>query len=165
MIDYTEDVRFGALHGAVLAIIQALHLEGIGDATSLTQRRAGLYNLQGHARAVIPLAVWVALRRPDLLPEIRQSTNLHVVMDNQADETRAPVWDQVKEATIELLGARGQDRVSVGDEEDSPETAADTARTYLSDSYGGGQDTGGGADTVLKRTLKLMAHTLPLAQE
>ena len=165
MFDYTEDVRFGALHAAVLAIIHALHLGEVGDATSLIQRTAGLHNLQGHARALIPLAVWVALHRPNLLPEIRQNTALHVVMDNQSEETRSPVWDQVKEATIELLQARGQDRISVGDTDDAPETAAETANTYLSDSYGGGHTTGGAGDTVLKRTLKLLAHTLPLTQD
>ena len=35
------------------------------------------------------------------------------------------------------------------------------ANTYLSAEYGGGQSGGGGGTTVLKRTLKLLSHTVP----
>ena len=162
MIDYTQDNTFGALNAATQAIIGALAREGISDATSLERRAAGVHNLQGHARALIPLALWVAVRRPDLLPVIRQNTRLDVEMDNHSQETRAAFWDQVKESVIALLQERGQDRVSVGEADDVPETATAIAGTYLSDSYGGSHTTGGAGDTVLKRTLKLLAHVLPL---
>ena len=156
MIDYTQDNTFGALNAATQAIIGALAREGISDATSLERRAAGVHNLQGHARALIPLALWVAVRRPDLLPVIRQNTRLDVEMDNHSQETRAAFWDQVKESGSRCF--RNADRTEF---QSARRTMLQKLRPRsLSDSYGGSHTTGGAGDTVLKRTLK--PHVLPL---
>ena len=52
----------------------------------------------------------------------------------------------------------GQDIVAEEMTSGIAQSAADVARTYLSTSWGGGQPKGGGANTVVKRTLKLLAH-------
>jgi hypothetical protein len=59
-----------------------------------------------------------------------------------------------------LLSARGADIIAESIRSHSPQDAASIAATYLSSDYGGGQGTGGAGDTVLKRTIKLLAHAL-----
>lgn len=135
---------------------------GVRDARAITDRAAGWHNLQGHARAIVPLAIWLVLHRPELLCTLRRETDMQVGMSVRSGESRAPFWEEVSDALVSLLDQRGGDRIVVGAQVHSPETAAHIANTYLSAEYGGGQRRGGGGTTVLKRTLKLLSHTLPL---
>ena len=162
MVDFTTDFKFGALLDATERVIDVLALGGVRDAIRLVDRAAGWNNLQGHMRAIVPLTVWVAWRRPELLCTIRAETNLDHEMSSSSQEARAAFWEDVKSALTLLLDQHGDDHVAIGVQANSPETARDIASTYLSSDYGGGQSTGGGGTTVLKRTLKLLAHTLPI---
>ena len=162
MVDYTGDFRFGALLRATERIIEVLHTGEVADATSLVDRAAGWNNLQGHMRGIVPLTVWLALHRPDLLCTVRAATNLDTIMGRESAESNGAFWDDVKAALIRLLADRGDDRIVVGEQTDSPTTPNRIANTYLSSDYGGGQTTGGGGTVVLKRTLKILSHTLPL---
>ena len=162
MVNYTTDFRFGALLEATETIIGVLALGGVRDATRLVDRASGWNNLQGHMRAIVPLTVWLVWQRPELLCTVRAETNLTNEMSSRSQEARADFWEDVKIALRALLDQRGDDQVSIGVQINSPETAREIATTYLSSDYGGGQTMGGGGTTVLKRTLKLLAHTLPL---
>lgn len=133
----------------------------IPDANALVVREAGMHNLQGHARRVMPLAVWLVIRRPDLLKLIRNKTKLNNEMSASSSEARSVIWRQVMDAMrVELL-SNGNDVISCADRANSPTTAEEIARTYLNADYGGGQTRGGAGNTVLKRALKLLAHVLP----
>ena len=138
------------------------------DAVALMQRSGGTHNLQGHDRSVIPLAVHYGRHHRDTMDEIRQANlDLNVSMDdgrsaNRAAsraETRHAVWNRARdEMAVFVSSSSGQDIVAEDMTSGAPQSAADVARTYLSTSWGGGQPNGGGADTVVKRTLKLLAH-------
>lgn len=162
MVDYTQDLRFRAMQEATDVIIRVMAGGGIRDARAITDRAAGWHNLQGHARAIVPLALWLVLNRPQLLCAVREGTDLQVGMSGSSGESRREFWEDVQDALIPLLGHRGDDRIVEGIQANSPETAEEIANTYLSRDYGGGQRSGGGGTTVLKRTLKLLSHTLPL---
>ena len=161
-IDHTRDPGFGALLSATETITGVLAASNVGDARRLAQRSVGWHNLQGHARAVVPLAVWLARLHPELLCNIRDMTNLGTNMSNTSQEARGAFWDDVKAVLRASLQQYGNDLIAVGLRTTSPETAQEIAHTYISADYGGGQTSGGAGTTVLKRTLKLLAHTLPL---
>lgn len=133
----------------------------IPDAKALVVREAGKHNLQGHARRVMPLAVWLAIRRPDLLKLIRSKTKLKNEMSASSSEAKSSVWSQVKGAMNAEMINGGRDVISYADRTNTPTTAEEIAHTYLSVDYGGGQTKGGAGNTVLKRALKLLAHVLP----
>ena len=162
MVDYTQDLSFRAMQEATDVLIRVMAGGGIRDARAITDRAAGWHNLQGHARSIVPLALWLVLHRAELLCTLRRETDLQVVMSGRSGESRAPFWDEVSQALVDMLNQHGGDRIIVGGQANSPETAQQIARTYLSAEYGGGQRRGGGGTTVLKRTLKLLSHTLPL---
>ena len=83
-------------------------------------------------------------------------------MDKHSAEARDGVWDGVKTGMIQLLATSGADVLTPpGTKVNSPVSAANIAQTYLRTNYGGSQQAGGGGNTVIKRTLKLLAHTLP----
>lgn len=135
--------------------------KNIPDANALIVREEGKHNLQGHARRVMPLAVWLVIRRPDLLNLIRSKTKLTNEMTASSSEARSAIWGQVKDAISNELSKAGADVISDADRANTPITAIDIADTYLSSEYGGGQTSGGAGNTVLKRALKLLAHVIP----
>ena len=161
-IDYTQDRGFGALLSATETITAVLAAGGVRDAQRLAERSVGWHNLQGHARAVVPLAVWLAMRHPEILCAIREMTDLGTLMSNTSPEARGAFWDDVKTLLRDSLRQSGHDLIAIRQRPSSPTTAREIATTYISADYGGGQTSGGGGTTVLKRTLKLLAHTLPL---
>lgn len=110
---------------------------------------------------LMPLAVWLTIRRPDLLKLIRSKTKLANEMKATSSEARAAFWGEIKDAIKAELTKNGADVISSADKTNSPTTAQEIAETYLSADYGGGQTKGGAGNTVLKRSLKLLAHVLP----
>ncbi len=83
-------------------------------------------------------------------------------MDKHSAEARDGVWDGVKTGMIQLLATSGADVLTPpGTKVNSPVSAANIAQTYLRTNYGGSQQAGGERNTVIERTLKLLAHTLP----
>lgn len=135
--------------------------KNVPDAKALVVRVKGVHNLQGHARRVMPLAVWLVLRRPEILKQIRAKTRLSNGMTSSSSEARSAVWGVVKAAIVAEIGKAGSDIVTHQDRSSTPVTAEDIAQTYLSQDYGGGQTRGGAGNTVLKRAIKLLAHVLP----
>lgn len=133
----------------------------VPDAKALIVREKGAHNLQGHARRVMPLAVWLVLKRPELLKLVRAKTKLSNEMKASSSEARSAVWGAVKAAMIDEIAKAGTDIVSQHDRANTPVTAKDIAQTYLSADYRGGQTKGGAGNTVLKRAVKLLAHVLP----
>lgn len=162
MVDYTQNLNFRAMQEATDVLIRVTAAAGIRDARAIAERAAGWHNLQGHARAIVPLALWLVVHRPELLCTLRRETVLTEGMGGRSGESRALFWGGVSDALVALLNQRGDDRLVVGTQMNSPETADQIANTYLSAEYGGGQTRGGGGTTVLKRTLKILSHTLPL---
>jgi hypothetical protein len=160
-MDYTQEPTFNALVAGTEEMIRVLANAGNPDAESLVLRTLGWNNLQGHARALVPLAVWFYLKNPSHLSVIRASTTLATNMGRGSSEARAGFWRQVQRDLRSSLSADGSDRLAVGDQTRSPETAAAVARTYLPQAFGGSHRSGGAGATVLKRTLKILSHVLP----
>lgn len=161
MTDYREDPAFASAVASVREGIRSMARGfDVPDANALVSREEGAHNLQGHAHSVVPLAVLVARFNPGIMTAIRVKTDLdHSMGDPGSAEARdADIWGPVQHATKLVIAVHGSDEVSeeigTGDTQDVDQIA----ETYLSESYGGGQTGGGAADTVLKRTLKLMAH-------
>ena len=161
MANYIKRKDFPLLMYLLERIATDFAAKKIPDAIALVVREKGVHNLQGHARRVMPLAVWLLIRRPDLLNLLRSKTKLTNEMTASSSEARSVIWEQVKTAINYELIKGGDDVISPADRANTPITAKDIALTYLSVDYGGGQTKGGAGNTVLKRALKLLAHTLP----
>ena len=163
MANYRKRYDFVLLLDFLEKVTQTLASAGVKDAIALVKREEGLYNLQGHAMRVMPLAIWLAIHRPDLLSAIRGRTKLSAAMTGHSSEARDTVlWKKVQVALKVLILSNGGDILVKADKSNTPTTAANIANTYLSAAFGGGQTTGGAGNTVLKRSLKLLAHILPL---
>lgn len=161
MANYKNRKDFPLLVDLLERTAKGFAAQKIPDAKALVVREKGMHNLQGHAMRVMPLAVWLAIRRPDLLKLIRSKTKLANEMKASSSEARATFWGKVKDAIKDELVTNGADVLSSADKINTPTTAQEIADTYLSADYGGGQTKGGAGNTVLKRSLKLLAHVLP----
>lgn len=74
-------------------------------------------------------------------------------------EARDPlIWRAVRNGVQLLIATRGDDIIAEELRGGAPQSIERVAETYLSQRYGGGHLRGGAGDTVIKRTLKLMAH-------
>lgn len=160
MANYKKRNDFPFLLGLLEKVVSDLS-KGTPDAKALMVRGKGKHNLQGHAMRVMPLAVWLVIRRPDLLKLVRGKTKLINEMRASSSEARGAFWGDVKDALQMELKKNGKDIVSSADKVNTPITTEEIAHTYLSADYGGGQTKGGAGNTVLKRSLKLLAHILP----
>jgi len=156
-MDFRTDPTFVAGVAAAQAAIESLALAAIPDAEALVSRQAGENNLQGHFKALVPLAVLVLRDAPHLLAHIRGRTQVSNNMTARSPETRdQDLWTPVQQAAVQTVTTHSNDilvdRVGPG-----TASVSDAAR-YLSNAYGGTQTAGGAGDTVLKRTLKLLSH-------
>jgi len=132
---------------------------GHPDGVALDERRQGRNQLSGHANALENLALLLAMQSPALLAIIRDETDLAEDMGQGSAESRNQVIKtQIADALTALRAARGNDIIARELRSNAPITVNSACQTYLSVGLGGGQDTGGGGDTVVKRTLKLLAH-------
>lgn len=159
--DYTADPAFTTTLFGVQAMIQRLAALDVADAQALVDRQHGEHNLQGHARRLIPLAVWLARQHPDILRSVRRETVLATAMDRGSTESRnRNLWSEVQEALRDALASCGDDLLTERDRTNAPASAKEAANAYLPVEWGGTQVGGGGGATVIKRALKLMSHTL-----
>lgn len=148
-----------AVWGAREAIDQLHHEYAVPDATALYMRGQNVNNLIGHAHSIIPLAVLIAREFPSLLAIIRARTNLDRGMTPRSGEARDRyLWRKVMNATKLVIADRGADIISEEVGTHRQQSVRKVAATYLSRDYGGGQRKGGAGNTVIKRTLKLLAH-------
>jgi hypothetical protein len=161
MADYRKRNDFTLLLGLLERTAKSLAATGIPDAMALSSREKGEHNLRGHAMRVMPLAVWLIMRRLDLLKPIRRATKLRTAMAASSSEARSVIWRDIQVAIQQQLLLHGVDILSSADRTNTPTTATAIATTYLSTDYGGSQTGGGAGNTVLKRSLKLLAHVLP----
>jgi hypothetical protein len=159
MVDLRNDPAFVAAIAATRESIAELASRGVLDAESLVARSGGWHNLQGHAQSLLPLAVAFARAYSQRFQAIRASTNLRPSMGPASREARnRSLWDPVMREMKQLIANRGTDVITEGLARGTPQSIADIANTYLSIDYGGGQTTGGAGNTVIKRTLKILAH-------
>lgn len=160
MPDLRQNPAFAtAVAGAREAIDQLHRKYRVPDATALYQRRRNVNNLSGHAHSVIPLAVLIAREYPTLLAVIRARTTLERAMTAGTNETRDRyLWRKVMNATKLLIAERGDDVIAEEIATEREQSVRQVASTYLSTAFGGGQTRGGAGNTVIKRTLKLLAH-------
>lgn len=160
MPDLRHDPAFAVAVESTRQAIFALATDhNIPDAEALVRRARGENQLSGHAHSVLPLAVLVARTFPHVLTIIRARTDLHNSMAPRASETRDTlIWTPVKRGVQLVVATRGDDIIAEEIRTGNSQTVDRVATTYLSLRYGGGQPQGGAGDTVLKRTLKLMAH-------
>jgi hypothetical protein len=160
MPDIRQAAAFATAVAGARAAINQLHLRHrIPDATALYQRGRNVNNLSGHAHSIIPLAVLIAREYPALLAFIRARTDLQRAMTARSLEARDRyLWRKVMNATKVLLADRGPDIIAEELATGVAQSARRIARTYLSTAFGGRQTRGGAGNTVIKRTLKLLAH-------
>ena len=163
MANLTTDPDFNAAVAAAESGVDSYANSGVRDALALTGRAGHMHNLQAHYNGGLPLAVHYARNHQATMARIRAATKLTNEMDdapgpNRA-ETRHAVWDEVKAEMIAFLnGPAGNGTLASQMQSGAPISARDIANTFLSTKYGGGQTTGDGGNTVIKRTLKLLAH-------
>ena len=158
MADLRRKPEFAAAVAAARAGIAEFAKRRVPDAVAIQQRLHGKHNLQGHAHSVVPLAVLVARENRGLLQMARQRTKLRADMASTPEKRDALLWGSLEVAIRSVLGAQGGDCISETIKGDEPQTARRVAKTYLTMRYGGGHAGGGAGDTVLKRTIKLLAH-------
>lgn len=128
----------------------------------MVARGGGWNNLQGHARSVVPVAVLYARLHPEQLQQIRAMTDLkHDMGQPWSEEARnSDMWGPVMQDMQQMVSSHTETIVASESSTGDPQTVEAVATTYLSTDYGGGQTSGGAGNTVLKRTLKLLAHVL-----
>lgn len=159
MMDWTKDPAFQRSLSRLDGIITTAARLGHPDGQALEGRRQGVNNLQGHANALEPLALLISQKSPALLVTIRNLTNLSSDMGPGSKESRDPqIKAAIAAAVSTLRASHGNDIIARELKSQDPITVDTACNTYLSSGLGGAQDTGGAGDTVLKRTLKLLAH-------
>ena len=160
MADIRHDASFATAVAGARAAIKQLHLPyNIPDATALYQRGRNVNNLSGHANSIIPLAVLISRVHPTILVFIRARTDLQTAMTARSSEARDRyLWKKVMSATKLLVAERGADIIAEELATGTAQSAQRIADTYLSTAFGGKQTRGGAGNTVIKRTLKLLAH-------
>lgn len=160
MADLRESPAFSGAVGATRhAIIDLARNHRVPDALALYNRERGVNNLQGHANSIVPLAVLMARIYPGILPIIRARTDIRNELGSGNHETRdRRIWDPVKNAAHLVIQTHGDDIIAETIGTAEGQTVEEVANTYLSVRFGGGQPRGGAGDTVVKRTLKLLAH-------
>ena len=157
----TRDPTFTALVAATEAIIHVFANAGVRDGRSLMVRQSGWNTLPGEVRSLIPLTVWFVRMYPNHLYSLRTNTSLGVTMGRGSPEARDPsLWQPIQTDLRDCLVTDGGDVISLATQPLAPVTARDIASNYLSARYGG-HTRGTAGDTLLKRTLKLLAHALP----
>ena len=162
MSDLTRDPAFTSLVAATEAIIHVFANAGVRDARSLMMRQAGWSALPGEVRGLMPLTVWFIRKYPNHLQSLRTNTSVGVTMARDSHEARDPsLWLPIQTELRGYLARSGGDVISLATQPSAPITAQDIATNYLSVRYGGEHTGGQPADTVFKRTLKLLAHALP----
>jgi len=162
MSDLTRDPAFTSLVAATEAIVHVFATAGVRDARSLAVRQAGWYALPGEVRGLIPLGVWFIRRHPKHLSSLRTHTSLGVAMGRDSCEAKDPsLWEPIQNDLRNYLATNGGDVIALGTQPSAPILALDIAHNYLSAIYGGGHTSRQPGDTILKRTLKLLAHALP----
>ncbi|MBN1547543.1 MAG: hypothetical protein JW902_12885 [Syntrophaceae bacterium] len=160
MTDFTINPAFMALIHGVDQMILDLAQQRIPDAQAIASRYAGGNNLQGHARGLVPVAIWFARAHHPHLERVRKATNLTIDMSWSSAEARnRGLWRPIQRDFIAAIAANGTDIVTSGGDIYTPHSVEDIASTYLPTSWGGNQSTGGAGGTVIKRTLKIMSHT------
>jgi hypothetical protein len=158
-VNWTSDATFQISLGRLDGIITTAARLGHPDGQALHGRRQGVNNLQGHANALEPLAVLLAQNSPALLIEIKSLTNLSNDMGQGSSEARDPqIRSIIASAIADLRSTCGNDVIAHEMRSNAPITVDSACDTYLSISLGGAQAAGGAGDTVVKRTLKLLAH-------
>jgi hypothetical protein len=162
MANYTKKLEFNTAVEGIRRMIESLAAAQVADAVSLVNRGKGWNNLQGHSRCVIALAVWLVRKHPGALAPLRKATALKHSMTKTSTEARHKhLWKAIAKMLCAELVKSGSDVIlPPGAKSTSPQTAQHVASTYLSTAFGGGQVGGGAGNTVLKRTLKLLAHLL-----
>lgn len=159
MADLRNDPLFKSSFKGLREAISSLNNDNIQDAITLYQRGQGWNNLQAHSYCVIPVALYFSQRVPSILCEIQQRTNINRPMGPYSLEARdQELWRRVQDAFSIFLDEYGDDIVTETKKTRSPRTCRRVAHTYLSVLYSGSQTRGGAGNTVLKRTLKLLAH-------
>lgn len=159
MVDHRADPVFRAAVDGLHTSIETLAQANVPDAVRLWNRRNGGNNLQAHYSSIVPLAVWLSRRYPQHLPRLRAGTSLrHDMTHGSAEGGNRRLWHPIQQDMICYLNHSGADVVAEAMATGSPQSGSTVASTYLSTRYGGGQTSGRAGDTVLKRTLKLVAH-------
>lgn len=159
MTDYRKSSKFKKAYGRARQIILKAVVDNVPDAKFLVLREAAWNNLQAHAHSVIPLAVLFAVENRGLLRGIRANTDLWANMGGHSVEARSNLlWKPIKMAMCDFVRRHSHDIVAEEKRSGQPQTCRKIATTYLSDQYGGRHGGGGRGNTVVKRTLKLLAH-------
>lgn len=159
MADLRNDPVFKSSFKGLREAISSLNNDNIADANMLYRRGQGWNSLQAHSYCVIPVALYFSQKFPNILRVIRQGTNINRSMSRQSAEARdQALWRPVQKAFRAFLNRNGNDIVTHTKSTKSPRTCRQVANTFLSQNYGGAHAGGGRGDTVLKRTLKVLAH-------
>lgn len=159
MKNWTSDHKFQLALARLSGAIAASAKLGLSDARAIRWRAAGGANLQGHENALVPLALLLAMQDPSLVRRVRLTTSLAGNLGKGSTESRdKSLRDDIAAALLSLQTAKGSDVVSHEIRSRKPITVSKACNTYVSAALSGSQPRGGAGDTVIKRSLKLIAH-------
>ncbi|HAM79222.1 hypothetical protein [Ornithinibacillus bavariensis] len=161
MADYTNDYVLQSKIIGTRATIKGLADYHISDAIALVDREAGVHQLSGHYASIVPLAVFFSHKYPSYLANIKNRTSLRNGMGETSglgyqEARNSEIWSPIKDAMADFKAIYGTDIITKNSNGD-PKTVNDILN-YLSEKYSGNLKTGGGGDTVFKRTLKILGH-------
>jgi hypothetical protein len=157
--NWVNDLRFQLALARLSGAIAAAATLGVCDARAIRWRAAGGANLQGHENALVPVALLLAMQNPSLVRQVRRSTSLIQSMRRGSTESQdKALRDDIAAALRGLRATHGTDIVSHQLRNNLPISVDHACRTYLSTRFNGSQQNGGAGDTVIKRTLKLIAQ-------
>lgn len=159
MTDRTKQMAFKLAASRFEGALFAAARLGMRDAQAIRWRAQGGANLQGHANALVPVAILLAQLHPSVLKKVRIATNFLNSMGKGTPESRDPALRAIIEHAIRTLRKTNGPDVFAHELRSRKQITIDKAcDTYLSAKLGGGQANGGAGDTVIKRALKIIAH-------
>ncbi|NKC32063.1 hypothetical protein [Falsiroseomonas selenitidurans] len=159
MTNWTTDIGFRLALARLGGAIVASGRLGLIDARSIRWRASGGANLQGHANTLVPLSLLLAMTDKTLVRRVRRDTDLTRDMGRGSVESlNKSLRDDIGVAMSNLRSTQGSDIVAQEIKSKRNITVNKACDTYLSIAMGGSHARGGAGDTVVKRTLKIIAQ-------
>lgn len=170
MTDVRNEPKFASAKELARDAIVEYAAQGVGDAKALLRRAFGENNLQSHWHWMFPVAVYFAIQNFEVLGDVKNQTDLDNEMNTPHGEAGdTDLWNPIQEEFRDFLdSSQGGNIITekLGDPREEL-TSRDVARGkpdgrdgLMSEAWAGGHADGGAGDTVVKRTLKLLAHLL-----
>lgn len=146
--------------------IQQYAVDGVGDAKALLRHSFCENSNQSHWYIGLPLTVYFVIsilespNEREILEKIKYNTKLSREMDGSSGESSEEVWDPVKKRFGEFVENKGDNHVAEEMSDGETKSVEGAVNSFMSETWHGNASGGGGGDTVVKRTLKIISHLI-----